>query len=144
MERSRSERKTQFSDVTCGKGSGETWHFITHPARVETLLLTESRWRGLQSGETEKVAVCKPGRGALTRNQRASTLTLAYPTSGPVRNKCLLSEPPRLWDLSQRPRRLNTTGSTKAVVTWLWSPAPTPWRPRRLSWWPRAEMRPSW
>lgn len=113
MERSRSERKTQFSDVTCGKGSDETWHFITHPARVETLLLTESRWRGLQSGETEKVAVCKPGRGALTRNQRASTLTLAYPTSGPVRNKCLLSEPPRLWDLSQRPRRLKHHGQHK-------------------------------
>ena len=59
----------------------------------------ECRWRGLRSGEAEKVAVCKPGRGALARNRRAGTLTLASPTPA------LLSELPHLWNLSQRPRR---------------------------------------
>lgn len=33
-------------------------------------------------------------------------MTLASPASGPARNKRLLSEPPRLWGLVQRPRRL--------------------------------------
>ena len=40
---------------------------------------------------------------ALARNQRAGTLILASPASGTVSNKRLLSEPPHLWDLSQRP-----------------------------------------
>ena len=82
----------------------------------------ERGWTGLQSGEAEKVAVFEPGRGALTRDWRASTLTLASPASGPTRNKHLLSEPPRLWGLVQRPCRLTHHGEHK-------SRDPTPWPP---------------
>lgn len=76
-----------------------------------------------------------PEEGRPPQEPEAGTLTWPTPPPAQRETNACCHRPPRLWDLSQRPRRLTHPGQHKAVVTWLWGPAPTPWRPRRLSWW---------